>query len=157
MWVFPEESSGMCTVVFGGTPEKTKQEINALCYQPTPGLPGPGPGQVRLEDRFPGALHQDPQGEKGRKSVLGLRYMYWGIFAGSLITHLFFFGSVGACISRGYSSFDSFRWCYVYSFYGLTGIMYMNNICVCSCVLLRIFMCVYIQIYRYIYVMCTIK
>lgn len=23
----------MCTVLFGGTPEKTKQEINALCYQ----------------------------------------------------------------------------------------------------------------------------
>ena len=148
MWVFPEEPSGMCTVVFGGTPEKTKQEINALCYQPTPGLPGPGPGQVWLED---------PQGEKGRKSVLGLRHRDWGIFAGRLTTHLCFFGSVGACISRGYSSFDSFRWCYVYSFYGLTGIMYMNNICVCSCALLHVFMCVYIQIYIYIYVMCTIK
>lgn len=106
----------MCTVLFGGTPEKTKQEINALCYQPTPGLPGPGPGQVQLEDYFPGALHQDPQGEKGRKSVLGLRHRDWGIFAGRLITHLCFFGSVGACISRGYSSFDSFRWCYAYSF-----------------------------------------
>lgn len=140
----------MCTVLFGGTPEKTKQEINALCYQPTPGLPGPGPGQVQLEDYFPGALQQDPQGEKGRKSVLGLRHRGWGIFAGRLITHLCFFGSGGACISRGYSSFDSFRWCYVYSFLWPIGIMYMNSISLCSCVLLCIFMCVYIQI-RYVH------
>ncbi|XP_038179139.1 junction-mediating and -regulatory protein [Arvicola amphibius] len=31
--VFPEEPSGMWTVLFGGAPEMTEQEIDALCYQ----------------------------------------------------------------------------------------------------------------------------
>lgn len=31
--VFPEEPSGMWTVLFGGAPEMTEQEIDTLCYQ----------------------------------------------------------------------------------------------------------------------------
>uniref|UniRef100_A0A2K6N1E9 Junction mediating and regulatory protein, p53 cofactor n=1 Tax=Rhinopithecus bieti TaxID=61621 RepID=A0A2K6N1E9_RHIBE len=31
--VFPEEPSGMWTVLFGGAPEMTEQEIDSLCYQ----------------------------------------------------------------------------------------------------------------------------
>ncbi|EHB00100.1 Junction-mediating and -regulatory protein [Heterocephalus glaber] len=31
--VFPEEPSGMWTVLFGGAPEMTEQEVDALCYQ----------------------------------------------------------------------------------------------------------------------------
>ncbi|KAM4875563.1 junction-mediating and -regulatory protein isoform 2-T2 [Thomomys bottae] len=31
--VFPEEPSGMWTVLFGGAPEMSEQEIDALCYQ----------------------------------------------------------------------------------------------------------------------------
>lgn len=40
--VFPEEPSGMWTVLFGGAPEMSEQEIDTLCYQlqVCPGLAG---------------------------------------------------------------------------------------------------------------------
>lgn len=65
--VFPQEPFGRGTLLFGGVcplPQKTTQEINALCYQPQAYL-----GQVPLEDPFPCALHLDSQGDTGRESV----------------------------------------------------------------------------------------
>lgn len=56
----------MWTVLFGGA-EMSGREIDTLSI-PAPGLPGPRPGHLRLEDPVPGAVHRTDDPEEVKKA-----------------------------------------------------------------------------------------